>query len=288
MKELAGKTAVVTGAASGIGRALAERFVAEKMKVVLADLDGARLEEAAREIGGEVLAVPTDVSRGASVEALAARAEEAFGAVHILCNNAGVGGGGGPIWMLSEKDWQWTLSVNLWGVIHGIRVFVPRMLAHGDEAHVVNTASLAGLGSPAFLGPYVASKHAVVSLSEVLARDLQAVGARVRASVLCPHFVRTNIFDSERSRPEELRNAGEANAVQQQLNAAVRKLIDAGSPPSEIAEHVVAALHDGRFYILPHPALNGMIEQRMRDILDGRYPKFDPSQLESKRNPQST
>ena len=286
----AGRVAVVTGAASGIGRALAERFVREGMRVVLADHDAPALERAAAELAsrGDVLAVATDVASGAAVEELAARAAEKFGAVHVVCNNAGVGGAAGPLWTLTENDWQWTLSVNLWGVIHGIRAFVPRMMAHGGEAHVVNTASIAGLASPSFMGPYVASKHAVVAISEVLARDLAAFGARVRVSVLCPAFVRTNIAtDGERHRPPHLRDArldASAAATRANLEQLVQKLVAGGKPPEEIAEHVVASIRGDRFYVLPHPEMNALVEQRLRDIMEDRYPRFDPEQLTPERN----
>jgi NAD(P)-dependent dehydrogenase (short-subunit alcohol dehydrogenase family) len=289
MKELRGKTAVVTGAASGIGRALAERFVAEGMQVVLADHDAPALERAAAELGqaGKVIAVATDVSEGAQVDALAARAKQAFGAVHVVCNNAGVGGAGGPMWTLSEADWRWTLSVNLWGVIHGIRAFVPDMIASGGEAHVVNTASIAGLSSPTFMGPYVASKHAVVSISEVLARDLQAFGARVRVSVLCPGFVRTNIADTERHRPAHLKNPAPppgTEVARRSVEQAIRKLVADGMPPSEVADHVLSAVREDRFYVLPHAFMKGLVKERLHDILDERYPTFDPAQLLPEKN----
>ena len=288
MKELAGKTAVVTGAASGIGRAIAERCAQSGMQLVLADHDAPALE-AAREAllatGAKVTTLVGDVSRGEDVEALAAHAKQTFGHVHLLCNNAGVGGAGGPMWTMSENDWKWTLGVNLWGVIHGIRAFVGDMIAHGEEAHVVNTASIAGMLSPPFMGAYVASKHAVVAMSEGLARELQAAGARVRVSVLCPAWVRTNIAESERHRPRELANArddGDPGApVRNAMLDAVRQLIAAGKSPQEIAEHVVQAVHDERFYILPHGETLAAVEQRFRDIKDDRYPRFNPDDFKA-------
>jgi NAD(P)-dependent dehydrogenase (short-subunit alcohol dehydrogenase family) len=280
MKELGGKVAVVTGAASGIGKSLATRFAAEGMKVVLADVEEAPLAAVAAELeaaGRAVLAVPTDVTSGAAVTALAARAVERFGAVHVVCNNAGVGGAAGPLWTLTEADWTWTLGVNLWGVIHGIRAFVPGMIAQG-EGHVVNTASIAGLLSPASMGPYVATKHAVVSLSEVLARDLETAGAAVSVSVLCPGFVRTRIAESQRNRPAHLTDpVGEKRGAEGSAAAGmVRGLVEAGTSPDEVAERVVEAIRERRFYILPHPELTVAVKYRLEDILKNRYPRLPP------------
>jgi NAD(P)-dependent dehydrogenase (short-subunit alcohol dehydrogenase family) len=276
----------VTGAASGIGRALAERFAAEGMQVVLADHDAPALEKAAQELaatGARIISVVGDVARGEDAARLAAQTREAFGKVHILCNNAGVSGAVGPMWLLSENDWAWTLGVNLWGVIHGIRAFVGDMIAHGEAAHVINTSSIAGMLAPPFMGPYVASKHAVVSLSETLARELQATGAKVRVSVLCPAWVRTNIVDTERHRPQELANAGSGAStgepVRQSMASAVRDLVANGKAPSEIAERVMEAVRDERFYILPHTEMLAAVDQRFRDIKEDRYPRFNPDEL---------
>jgi NAD(P)-dependent dehydrogenase (short-subunit alcohol dehydrogenase family) len=285
MKDLGGKVAVVTGAASGIGRSLAARFAAEGMKVVLADVEAAPLAAAEAELlasGASVLAVVTDVTSGAAVAALAERAVTRFGAVHVVCNNAGVGGGAGPMWTLTEADWTWTLGVNLWGVIHGIRAFVPRMIAQG-EGHVVNTASIAGLLSPQFMGPYVATKHAVVALSEVLARDLEIASAKVKVSVLCPGFVRTRIAESERNRPAQLSDA--ATEEQREARAGsgaaqmVHAMVEAGISPDVVAERVVEAIRAETFYVLPHPELLGAVKHRMDDILKGQYPQVVPLTL---------
>jgi NAD(P)-dependent dehydrogenase (short-subunit alcohol dehydrogenase family) len=278
MKDLAGKVAVVTGGASGIGKAIATRFAAEGMKIVLADVEERALEATQAELaasGASVLAVRTDVSDGAQVEALAARTRERFGAAHVICNNAGVGGGGGPMWTLTEADWRWTIDVNLWGVIHGIRAFVPGLVAQG-EGHVVNTASMAGLISPAMMGPYVATKHAVVALSETLALDLLATASPVKVSVLCPGFVRTGIAESDRNRPAHLKNpAGDApNPGAVAAAQMIRAAVEGGISAEVVADHVVSAVREERFYVLPHPEMKGAIKHRMDDILGERYPRL--------------
>ena len=273
MKELKGKVAVVTGAASGIGRALAERFVAEGMKIVLADLERPALEAAAGELrarGGEVVGVVTDVSKAADVEALAARAVAAFGAVHVVCNNAGVAVSG-PVWEHTVADWEWVMGVNLWGVIHGVRVFVPLMLKQGGEGHIVNTASVAGLTSNPFMGVYNVTKHAVVTLSETLHKDLGLTGAPIKVSVLCPGFVNTRIADADRNRPVALRNPTEAPrpAEMEQL---IRSALASGLPPAQVAAHVLTALREERFYVLTHPELRARVRERMEDVLEDRVP----------------
>ncbi len=269
MDGLRGKVAVVTGSASGIGQAVATRAASEGMRVVLADIEEEPLQKTAAalaEQGADVLAVPTDVSVAESVEALRDRALEAFGAVHLVHNNAGVGAGG-LLWEVTVTDWAWVLGVNLWGVIHGIRAFVPLLVAQ-SEGHVVNTASLAGLTSPALLGPYNATKHAVVTISETLHRELQMVGSPVGVSVLCPGFVQTGIADSDRNRPHWAPRPA-ADDARRELT---RQLIAGGMPAAEVADHVFDAVSAGRFYVLTHPDMLGMVETRMQDILDGRPP----------------
>src|SRR4029453_15315110 len=278
MEEFRDKVAVVTGAASGIGRGLAERFAAAGMKVVLADVEQSALDQAdaeMRERGATVLPVRTDVSKPEQVEQLAQQTLEAFGAVHIVCNNAGVGGGGGPLWERTLADWQWTLGVNLWGVIHGIRVFLPIMLEQGDEGHIVNTASMAGLVSIPMLSIYNVKKNGVVTLSETLYMELHATGSKIGVSVLCPGFVDTNIATSERNRPDALQNEGgepELNPQQQAARQMMEGMLKAGLKPAAVADRVFEAVHEGKFYVLTHPELKDGIRRRMERILDETNP----------------
>lgn len=278
MKDFKGKVAVVTGAASGIGRGLAERFASEGMHVVLADVEEEPLvqaEHAFRARGASTLAVRTDVSRADEVAALAEKTLAAFGAVHIVCNNAGVGGDAGAVWEIPVEGWQWTLGVNLWGVLHGIRTFVPIMLQQGGEGHVVNTASMAGHVSLPFLSPYHATKFAVVTISESLHFELTTSGAPVKVSVLCPGFVRTNIMASERNRPADLLTPPRPTSeAQQALRAAFESNVAAGIPPSDVAARVIEAIREERFYIFPHPEMLGAVSQRMERILAQRNPEL--------------
>jgi len=272
MDTFTGRTAVVTGAASGIGRALAERFAAEGMRVALADVEEAPLEAATkvlRDRGAEVVSLVTDVSDGDQVDALAATVAASFGPVHVLCNNAGVGAGG-LLSELSTADWQWVLGVNLWGVIHGIRAFLPGMLAHGEAGHIVNTASLAGHVAGPFMGPYSASKFAVVAISETLHHELTMTQANVRASVLCPGWVNTNIDRAERNRPRALggRDAGGDDPRAQLL----RQVLASGIAPDAVAEQVLGAIRDERFWIFTHPELQPAVEARWDAIRAGSNP----------------
>jgi NAD(P)-dependent dehydrogenase (short-subunit alcohol dehydrogenase family) len=280
MKEFKDKVALVTGAASGIGFALADRFASVGMKVVLADVEAAALETAEKTLkakGAPVLAVRTDVSKPADVEELARRAYERFGAVHVLCNNAGVGAGG-LSWEHSYDDWQWVLGVNLWGVVNGIRTFVPRMIQQGTEAHIVNTASVAGLITSPYMSIYGATKHAVVALTESLKMELELTGTKIGASVLCPGFVATKIHDSERNRPAELKGQRSATETDQQttIRELARQQVAAGIKPAEVAAMVLEAIRDERFYVLTHPRFSKLIRLRMENILDGKSSKFEP------------
>ena len=277
MRDFKDKVAVVTGAASGIGLAMARRFAREGMRVVIADVEVEALAAAEREIratGATVLGVRTDVSRSQDVEALATATLNAFGGVHILCNNAGVGGTPGPLWESSLENWQWVLGVNLWGVIHGIRRFVPIMLKQGQEAHVVNTASVAGLLSSPFLGLYHATKHAVVAISEVLYTELTTAGAHIGVSVLCPGFVKTRIMDSERNRPPELPSEDKISPVVQAWEKVFRGMVEAGISPEAVADKVFDAIREEKLYVLTHPELSEPIRQRFEGILASRNPLF--------------
>ena len=277
MKEFQDKVAVITGAASGIGRGLAERCAAEKMKIVLADVEETPLFETAAEIektGAEILAVRTDVSKLADVEALARKTLDAFGAVHLLFNNAGVGAGT-TVWESTLEDWEWVMGVNLWGVIYGVRTFVPIMLRQADECHIVNTSSLAGLISGPALGVYKVSKHGVVTLSETLACELAVIGSKIKVSVLCPAGVKTRIMDSARNRPNELRNVSDENSghpAVRQVENKLHEMIGEGLHPAQVAEVVFDAIRNEKFYILTHEDYKRFIRKRMEDILDGRSP----------------
>ena len=263
MQQLNGRVAVVTGGASGIGFGLASAFAAEGMKVVVGDIEEPALDEAVAKLevsGAEVLGVRTDVSDDSSVAALAAAAVERFGAIHVACNNAGVGGGG-LSWEAPLDTWQWVLGVNMWGVIHGIRAFVP-VLMQQDEAHIVNTASIAGLAAGPFMGPYNASKHAVVALSETLYHEMAMTAPQVKVSVLCPGWVKTRIAESARNRPagsEPVDAEGNAGLI-------LQTFIERGMPPAELAVSVLDAIRDERFWILPHDDA----EPFWREFVNGR------------------
>ena len=279
MKDFAGRTAVVTGAGSGFGREFAHVAATLGMNVVAADVQADALAAVTSELeakGATVLARQLDVANGDAVEALAVDAEAAFGAVHLLFNNAGVGSGG-LIWENSVRDWQWVLGVNLWGVIHGVRSFVPRMLAAAEadaaySGHVVNTASMAGLLNAPNMGVYNVSKHAVVSLSETLFQDLALVDAPIGTSVLCPYFVPTGISQSHRNAPADV--AGEsASASKRAQQMMSQKAVGSGKvSAADVALSVFDAIREGRFYVFSHPHALGNVETRMKDIVEQRNP----------------
>ena len=272
MKMLEGKVAAVTGAASGLGRAMALAFAGEGMHAALADIDEPGLKSTLNEVQGRgvrAFAMRVDVSRYQEVESFCSKAIAQFGATHVVCNNAGVSPLG-AVWENTLADWQWILGVNLWGVIHGVRAFVPRLLAQG-EGHVVNTASVAGLISPPGMGAYNVTKHAVVALSESLYHDLRLRGSPVGVSVLCPAYVPTGIADSERNRPRELLNPAKKPSKEE---AMLKKAVASGKlSADDVARAVVAAVKEERFYVLTHPRIKGAIRARMEDILDERAPR---------------
>ncbi|MBA7623884.1 1-deoxy-11-beta-hydroxypentalenate dehydrogenase [subsurface metagenome] len=279
MKEFKDRVAVITGAASGIGRGLAERCAQEGMKVVLADIEEKALTETEKEMkaaGASVLAVLTDVSKASDIEALARKTLDAFGAVHLLCNNAGVGPGAAYIWERTVADWKWVMGVNLWGVIHGVRVFVPIMLEQDTECHIVNTASVGGLISSPHLGVYKVTKHGVVTLSETLYHELAQSGAKINVSVLCPAYVNTQIMDAERNRPAELQNdpavEKKVNPEGQAVHQAMREAVQAAMSPQQVADRVFNAIREEKFYIFTDPEWKPVMQMRMEDILQERNP----------------
>jgi len=275
MREFAGKTAVVTGAASGMGLAFARRFAAEGMNVVLADIEEDALQTQVTRLQQEernVLGVVVDTMRREALENLRDRTIAEYGNVHVLVNNAGVAGGedsgvrpdGSVIgsWEISDETWNWIMGVNFWGVLYGIQVFVPHMLEHGEEGHIVNTASLAGLmpGGSA----YSVSKHAVLTLTEGLYQQFEAMGANLSASVLCPGFVNTNIGYAERNKPEEFGAASERTAEQEQ---AINLMLGGGMDPDQVADIVFDSIVEQRCYILPHPAWDDVVRGRVEHVL---------------------
>lgn len=276
MKDFKGKVAVVTGGASGLGRAMAQRFAREGMRIVLADVQQDALDRTVAEFtaaGHTAIGVRCDVSKADQVDALRDAALARFGKVHVVCNNAGVAPGG-LAWESTVADWEWCLGVNVYGVIHGVRSFVPAMLAHGEEAHIVNTASVAGLISPPGMAIYCVSKHAVVTLTECLHHDLASQSDKVKASVLCPAYVPTAIADSERNRPADLRNPARTKSADELAREELlRKAVSSGRITAEqVGDLVFEAIRDERFYILPHQKIKGAIETRMQDILLERSP----------------
>jgi NAD(P)-dependent dehydrogenase (short-subunit alcohol dehydrogenase family) len=290
MQNLEGKTAVITGAASGIGLALAERAAAARMNVVLADIEEAALNQAVSRIQERqvtAIGVPSNTMLEASVQEVARRAIEEFGEVHLLCNNAGVAStasAGQPVWELPDKDWDWVMGVNFYGVLYGLRAFIPHMLEHGEDSHIVNTASLAGLLPGG--GPYGVSKHGVLSLTEGLARDLEERGANIHASVLCPGFVNTNIHAAERNRPEQMALESDPGADPGGLAMAVMQhLLAKGKDPAEIADIVFDAIAENRFYILPHPAWDGFVRDRVEQVLArGGHATTDLMEMQRRRD----
>jgi NAD(P)-dependent dehydrogenase (short-subunit alcohol dehydrogenase family) len=280
MEEFEGRVAVVTGGASGIGLGMARAFAGEGMKIVLADIEADPLSEAVtllEDAGASVSGVVCDVSQQAAVDQLRDEALSKFGAVHVVCNNAGVGGSVAPvpIWERTAEEWEWVMGVNLMGVIHGMRSFVPVMIEQGEGGHVVNTASIAGLIPGG--GIYGVTKHAVVSLTESLFQGLSVTGQTVGASVLCPGWVNTRILESERNRAEAPRDVPtELNPDMQVIFKAIEGFVANGLDPLDVGRLVVDAIRSHRFYVLTHPHWKHMIERRTANILEDQDPIGEP------------
>ena len=283
MQSFSEKTCVITGAGSGLGREFALLAAKLGMRLVLADVQQDALkqtEASATALGADVLSYVCDVRRGDEVESLAQAAVKRFGAIHVVFNNAGVGAGG-LIWESTQQDWEWVLGVNLWGVIHGVRVFTPLMLASvkadpNFEGHIINTASMAGLLTPPAMGIYNVSKHAVVALTETLYHDLSLIDAPIGVSVLCPYFVPTGISHSDSVRPSDTQATTQPTRSQQVSQAMLEKAVSAGKiSAAEVAQITFDAIKAGQFYIYSHPQALGNVERRMQDILQAHNPS-DP------------
>jgi len=279
LTEFDGKVAVVTGAASGIGRAMCEKFATLGMRIVMADVEADRLRQSAEQIeatGADVLAVTTDVSRPDELSRLAESTLEHFGKVHVLCNNAGVFAGG-LTWDAIGSDWEWVLGVNLYGVLHGIRAFVPIMLEQNEPGHVVNTCSMAGLINTPFSGAYNVSKHAALSLTETLYHELRMKQSPIGCSALCPELIRTGIANSDRNRPVYLKRPDDAGTPEMEIvEDAIRSSIEAGLDPSVMAERVYEGVKEDRFYLLADEGTNwdAACLARLEDIRLRRNPTF--------------
>ena len=275
MKELSGKTGVVTGAASGIGRALVLRMLDEDMRVVAADVDETGIEALAAE-SPHIAAVPCDVTEPSSCERLAETAWERFDGVHLLCNNAGVIGRFAPVWDQDPEDWNWLFSVNVLGVANMLRAFVPRLLAQGVPAHIVNTASEAAFTARAYVGVYHASKHAVLALSEALAQELEQDGAPVRVSVLCPGGVNTQVLDAARNRPPDLARERGATGAAAALRARYERDLPRAMAPEDVAETVIDGVRNDRFYLFSHANVARLAGLRAEAVANDTYPTLDP------------
>jgi NAD(P)-dependent dehydrogenase (short-subunit alcohol dehydrogenase family) len=276
VQDFAGKVAVVTGAGSGMGRAFATRFAEEGMKVVLGDVQQDALDTALAELqarGHTVRGVRIDVSRPEDIQRLADTALDAFGKVHVVCNNAGVEGYmDGPIWEATDKDWQWTTGVNFWSVVYGVRTFLPIMLAQDEEGHVVNTASMTAVVRAGNM--YGITKHAVLALSEILYAQLQE--SKIGVSALCPGIIATRIFQGSRNRPPDLLNDKEPSGAAQgeEHRRMMHERLQGGMQPSEVADILVRAIREGRFYVLTDHEWDDRIRSRMQDILEWRNPEL--------------
>jgi NADP-dependent 3-hydroxy acid dehydrogenase YdfG len=281
VKDFKDKVVVITGAASGIGRGIAEYCAKQEMKIVLADVEQKALSITESEIkakGADILGVVTDVSKLDDIKSLAKKTIEAFGKVDLLFNNAGVATGS-SIWESSINDCKWVIGVNLWGVIHCIHEFVPIMLKYGTPCHIVNMSSIAGLTTYHPSALYQFTKHGIVALSEQLHHDLEIRGANIKVSVICPGVVNTNIMDAERNRPEIYSNDSSQvaqNPEPDDMEQAFREMTKAGMPPSVLAEIVFEAIKEGKFYIYTHPEMKPLIQLRMEGIMEERNPFLPP------------
>lgn len=278
MQELSGRTAVITGAASGIGRAMAHRFGAADMNLVLGDVESDALDAATTELadaGYEVTAMQIDVRDLDGIRAFERFARESFGNVHLLCNNAGVGAGG-PVSDPDNLDlWKWTIDINLWGVIYGCKVFMQAMLEHGEECHIVNTASMAGHLSAPMMGPYNISKYGVVALSETMSKEMAMMQTNLGVSVLCPAFVQTKIASSDRNLPDDIKEAhGRDPEVDDPTGtqSAIERLVASGIPAADVADAVHDAVVNNEFWILTHEEAKASITERARQIVEGINP----------------
>jgi NAD(P)-dependent dehydrogenase (short-subunit alcohol dehydrogenase family) len=272
MNDFKNKVAVVTGGASGIGRAMADRFAREGMRIVLADVEQAVLDKTERvmsDAGADVIAVQCDVSKRDDVQALAQTTIDRFGGVHIVCNNAGVVAYK-PSWELSLDDWRWVVGVNLMGVVYGVQAFVPLMLERGEEGHIVNTSSIAGLLANSGSAPYDTSKFGVVALSETLHHELRLAGGKIGVSVLCPGLVKTQILEADRNRPDgPLSDDALPTGMTREV---MRTVMAMGIPPEKVADDVLEAIREGKMYILPHPEFAPLAQKRAEAIVAGGQP----------------
>lgn len=278
MDDFSGKTAVITGAASGIGFELAQQFGAVGMNLVLADVERPALDRAEAELrdaGHEVLAVEIDVRDHDQIVDLERAARQRFGNIHVLCNNAGVGAGGPVADPTNMEAWRWTIDINLWGVIYGCKVFLPGMIEHGEPSHIVNTASMAGLGSAALMGPYNISKYGVVALSETMSKEMQMMQTSVGVSVLCPAFVSTGIAKSDRNMPSDVRAAIPEQPAVGGMQAVIESLVANGIDTAVVGEAVLDAVRNDRFWILTHDEAKPGVTARAEEIVNGVNPSLD-------------
>lgn len=279
MRNFDGRVAVITGGGGGIGEAMAWRFASAGMSIVVADVDASAADGVCTALvaaGHRALAVRTDVAKAAEVRALADAAYDTFGSVDLLCNNAGVVPAGRyrPVWEYPVEDWQWSFDVNLMGIVHGLRSFVPRMLAQGTEGHIVTTASVAGLLSGSGSPVYSAAKHAAVRITEALYASLRERGAPIGVTLLCPGLVNTRIYQSERNRPQDLQPVGGPAQESPELQAIAADLYAGAISPAEVAEQAYAAICDNRLYVLTTGTYDEAIRKRMEAILERRNPDF--------------